>query len=87
MNLKCVGDNVDEYVVKVEGGNSSVITVKVSGNMTSALVTGLTERTDYNVTVCASRDNVTSTTSPISSFRTRADGKCRLLLDFPKLSL
>ena len=66
--------NVDSYVVVVDGDNVS-LNVTVAGSQTSAIVNGLMERTNYNVTVFAVRNGVRSTTSPTFMFSTLPDGK------------
>ena len=66
--------NVDEYVVNVVGDNGVSFKITVPGNDTSATLIGLTERTNYNVTVFAVQNGLQSTSSPIFSLLTLPDG-------------
>ena len=66
--------NVDSYEIVV-AGPAGRTTVTVPGNETSAIVDGLMEKSNYNVTIFAVRDGVRSTTSPSFALSTLPDGK------------
>ena len=66
---------VDQYRITVTNSNGDSFAVNVSGIETSTTVNTLMERTNYTLTVTATRNGVESTPSSVVSFTTLPDGK------------
>ena len=67
---------VDQYTITVTNSNGEPLpAVVVAGNETSTTIDTLAERTNYTLTVTATRNGVESTPSSVVSFTTLPDGK------------